>query len=84
MKKRLQNKILKRAGMKLHNEFPLSAVENRVCKRVTESKVCSALCKFRNEEFEAGTIYSDGYMERLMRVFKKVISIESVTGVHKQ
>lgn len=84
MKKRQQNKILKRAGLKAHQQIPLSVVENRVCQRVEESKVCSALRKFQNEEYEAGTIYVNGYMDRLFEVFRQATSIENVTGVHKQ
>lgn len=81
MKKRQKDKILKRAGVKLHNKMGLSPVEKRVCDKVADSKLCSALDKFRMAEFNAGTIYEDGYIERLKEVVKVTSTIENITGV---
>ena len=75
MKIRQRKKIFKRSGNKL------TSLEQRACDIEVESKVSSALCKFNNKEFEAGTIYKDGYMTRLTKVFTDAASIENVTGV---
>lgn len=81
MKKRLTNKILKRSGIKLHNKVQLTSLEQNVFDRVAESKLSSALCKFRNDEWDAGTIYKEGFLERMEDVYKRTATIENLTGV---
>lgn len=83
MKKRQQNKILKRSGTKLHSKQELTALEKMVLGKVAESKLHSALSEFHTKEYNAGTIYGSGYIERLTNVMKSVVTIENVTGVKK-
>ncbi|OIJ12680.1 hypothetical protein BKP37_12825 [Anaerobacillus alkalilacustris] len=84
MKTRQKIKILKRAGRKLHTYVQLSGLEKRVCNKVADSKLCSALCELRLKEFDAGTIYEKGYTNRMNEVYKKTLTIENVTGVKKE
>lgn len=81
MKKRQINKILKRSGPKLYKKLKLTSLEKRVCDSVADSKFCSALCKFHNDEFEADTIYGEGYIDRLKKVYEATLTIENITGV---
>lgn len=81
MKKRQREKILKRSGIKLHKKLELTSLEKFVCDKAADSKLCSAIDKFRIEEFEADTIYEDGYIDRLKMVIEKTSTIENITGV---
>ncbi|WP_096199489.1 hypothetical protein [Bacillus sp. FJAT-45350] len=83
MKKRQKMKILKRSGIKLHKKITLTKLESRVFIVEVESKLMSALCSLRNDEFNAGTIYEDGYLARVNKTFKESLTIENVTGVKK-
>jgi hypothetical protein len=83
MKQRQRKKILKRSGAKLHKRMTLTPLERKVSSKVADSKLCSALCKFNNAEFEAGTIYEDGYLDRFKQIIKDTSTIENITGVRK-
>lgn len=83
MKKRQRDKVLKRAGIKLHGGQELTSLEKAVCSISAESKVCSALSEFHTNEYDAGTLYGNGYFGRLTEVMRTVGTIESVTGVKK-
>ncbi|BAQ11468.1 hypothetical protein OXB_2998 [Bacillus sp. OxB-1] len=83
MKKRQRNKILKRSGTKLHSKQGLTALEKVVCSKSAESKLCIAMFEFHVKEYDAGTIYKEGYIDRLTKVVQKVGTIENITGVKK-
>lgn len=83
MKKRQEKKVLKRAGGKIHKDLPLSSVEDKYVARKVESLFLSSLHRLQQAEYEAGTIYGNGYMERLSKMLTEATSIEKVTGVHQ-
>lgn len=79
MKKRQQEKILKRAGIKLYKGFPvagLSTLELRVCARKTESNIAKAI--YRSNEDAYGMDYLNDFMKNI----REASSIENVTGVN--
>jgi Flp pilus assembly protein TadD len=83
VKRRQRNKILKRAGVKLHNDYPLTGKEKDIMSVRAESVLTSTMHVFHLAEFEAGTIYGKGYVDRMLKVLSEATSIEKLTGVKK-
>lgn len=81
MKKRQTNKILKRIGTKLYKKLDLTPLEERVFTIVKISKANKTLDNFRSKEYEAGTIYDEGFIERVRKLYEDVLSIKNITGV---
>lgn len=65
----------------MYKDIPLSSVESKYLGKKTDSVLGRAFFDFHLKELEEGTIYKDGYMQRLMKMVNKTMSIENLTGV---
>ncbi len=86
MKKRLKKKVMKQLAVKTERmqETNVKEKPTKLELRLSESIFVRELDSFNNQEFEAGTIYGGGYLDRLTAKIKEIDKMFSPEGLREQ